>query len=109
MRRLLLTLSLLLLTSCIAPDGSTLNLTMPVDQSGMAKVRVVEVDGVEEFYRGVFVMCIFSTAAQNDGHGDVAGCHELTAVAYAHGEHLSGDMLSVWDWEIVRQGINTND
>lgn len=104
MTRILLTLTLLLLTSCIAPDGSTLNLTMPVDERGMAKVRVVDVSGLEEFYRGLFVMCIFSTAAENDGYGDVTGCHELTAVAYAHDEHLSADMLSVWDWSLVQQG-----
>lgn len=102
MTRILLTLTLLLLTSCIAPDGSTLNLTMPVDERGMAKVRVVDVSGLEEFYRGLFVMCIFATAAQ-EGYGDVAGCYELTAVAYAHNEHLSADMLEVWDWSLVQQ------
>lgn len=101
--RLLLTLSLLLLTSCIAPDGQTYTVAT-VDEERRVQVQRVDVDAEQEFYRGFWLMCLYASAAQSsDDTGDLAGCNEVTALAHAHDAHLDGSLSEYWNFDLVKQ------
>lgn len=98
---ILLGLFIFLLTSCIAPDGTSYTVAT-VDADNRLQVQTIEVSAEQEFYRGFFNLCIYATATQNGGYIDTPGCTELVATAYAHGEHRDVEMLSLWNWEIVQ-------
>lgn len=97
----LLSLSLFLLTSCLAPDGSTVTMAT-VDADNRVQVQTVSIDAEQEFYRGFFTMCLFVTAVES-GAGDVPGCTELAAKARVHDTHLDASFIEYWRWDLVQQ------
>ena len=98
--RILITLALLILTACIAPDGTSYTVAT-VDADNRLQVQTVEVSAEEEFYRGVWLMCVHFMYAEFNVL-DMAGCTETTAVAYQDGLYYDAGWLEHCQWDLVQ-------
>jgi hypothetical protein len=99
--KVLLTLSLLLLTACLAPDGATYTIAT-VDADNRLQVQTIDINAEEEFYRGVWTMCLLVSAAHSGNDtGDLAACDDVTATAYLHDGYRDSQLLDFWNWELV--------